>query len=153
MNLIVIEDDENFASLVAKSLEGLVDNVSVFSDWDNAFSTVQNTTGDIAWVDLRMPTSSERQTIDRIAKLRSTHQDIVIIVGSGYITPEIRASLDRAGIDGCYYKGGKYTPEQVGSLIVLGLMRASKRNPNTMNAMLNKAMEWFHKKFPEASIT
>lgn len=149
MDLIVIEDDTNFAMLVAHALEGLTDSVSVYSDWKDAFERVKKgRQGDVAWVDLRMPSSSEKETISHIAKMRRDHNDIVIIVGSGYITPEIRAALEKIGADGVYYKGGKYTPEQIGSLIVLGLMRASKRKPHSMDSLLNKAMDWFHQKFP-----
>lgn len=153
LKLIIIEDDENFAYLLRQSLDGLTNDstVQTVNNWQDAFNLIDKNDHDVAWVDLRMPLSSEQQTVVRIENLRKKNPRIVIIVGSGYITPEIRAQLDHAGVDDCFYKSAQYDSRQVASLIVLGLMKAHKRGGLPKPDLLNYALKWMGEKFPSVS--
>jgi DNA-binding NarL/FixJ family response regulator len=146
VNLVIIEDDANFAHLVAQALDGLVDKVTVMDHWEDLPAIDAN---DLAWVDLRTPRSGVDDSIRHIHSLRQRRPDIVIVVGSGFITPEVRARLEQAGADGCFYKSSSFTAEQVASLIVLALSRATKRNYEANRKLLARALEWHSHRFPE----
>lgn len=152
MTLLVVEDDPNFGELIARALEGLVERVNLVSNWHLAFSHLREEQDDVAWVDLRMPSSDEAQSINSIELMRKHHSNVVIIVGSGYITPEIRAKLERAGVDGVFYKDGSFRAEQVAALIVLGLMKASKRSPHFNDKLLTRGLEWLRDRFPTTKV-
>lgn len=149
VKVVIIEDEADFAKLIGRCLDGLADSVATFSDWIGALQHIDTYDDDVAWVDLRMPTSSEEDSIKHIAELRSRNKRIVIVVGSGYITAEVRAELDRAGADGCFYKTAEFKAEQVASLIVLGMMRANMRYPN--GKLLERALAWMKVRFPNAA--
>lgn len=152
INLLIIEDDPNFGELVGRALEGLVERVNIVCNWHLAFQHVREQQDEVAWVDLRMPTSTETQSIENIELLRKHHTNVVIIVGSGYVTPEIRAKLERAGVDGVFYKSGHFNAEQIATLIILGLMKASKRNPHFNDRLLTRGLEWLRNRFPGANV-
>jgi DNA-binding NtrC family response regulator len=152
LKLLIIEDDANMSVLVARALDGLADEVDRVDNWQQAFIHVETEKDDVVWADLRMPDSPEYESIGNIAKLRALNRRVVIIVGSGFITPLIRAQLDRAGIDGVFYKSAEFRAEQVASLIVLGMMRARLRNTEFDNRMLTKALEWLSERYPTVAI-
>lgn len=152
LKLIVIEDDENFARLVARALDGLVESAERVANWREAFLHISTEKDDVAWVDLRMPGTSEEESIQNITKLRHENHRIVIVVGSGFVTPHVRAKLDRAGVDGCFYKDAGFRAEQVASLIVLGMMRARMRNEAFNDKLLARALEWLSERYPTVHI-
>lgn len=152
LKLLIIEDDPRFASLIVRALEGLADEVETVNDWAKAFIHIETEKDDAVWVDLRMPHSSEEDSIANITKLRNSNHRIVIVVGSGFITPLVRAQLDRAGVDGCFYKDAGFRAEQVASLIVLGMMRARMRNVTTNDKLLTRALEWLGERYPNVAI-
>lgn len=149
MRFLIIEDDETFALLVAKALDGLALPAITATNWEDAERFLEEAVADVVWVDLRMPgVSTELQTIDRIRWLRTRFEDIVIIVGSGYISPEIRDQLKLLGVDEFLYKGSKFEPKQIASLIVRGIMAASGRGAKVDEKLLPMALEWMHERFP-----
>ncbi len=154
MSVLVIEDDENFASLVAKALSGLADEIHIVSNWKDAFDRLDTGVDTAAWVDLRMPGVTEDDAIANIHTLRVHNPGVVIIVGSGYVTPYIRAKLERAGVDAVHYKDASFKAEQVASLITLGIMRASMRVPDSdrIRKILSKALDWMTIRFPHTAI-
>lgn len=149
IRVIVIEDDENFAQLIGMTLTGLIEPISIVDNWEAAFEMIESERHDVAWADLRMPMSHEAETVLRIAHLRKINPDIVIIVGSGYLTPALQAELHRAGTDGIFFKGDRYDPKRVATLIVLGLMRVKKRSVKFNDQLLLKALQWMEQRFPE----
>lgn len=152
LKLLIIEDDKNIPILIERALEGLADTVVHLDNWEAAFEHIYKHNDDAAWIDLRMPGSSEEDSIANIAKLRSLNHRIIIVVGSGFITPYVRAQLDRAGCDGVFYKDGGFRAEQVASLIVLGMMRARMRDVAFNDKLLTKALEWLSDRYPTVAI-
>lgn len=152
LKLLIIEDDANFSTLVARALEGLADEVERVDNWTQAFIHTNTEKDDAVWADLRMPGTSEEEAIENIAKLRTLNHRIVIVVGSGFITPYVRAKLDQAGCDGVFYKNAGFKAEQVASLIVLGMMRARMRNAAFNDKLLGKALEWLSERYPTVPI-
>lgn len=152
VKLLIVEDDENFARLITRALEGLADEAEVVNDWHKAFIHIETEKDDALWADLRMPGTSEEESIERIKMLRESNPKIVIIVGSGFITPHVRSKLNKAGVDAVFYKDAGFKAEQVASLIVLGIMRANMRTPNFYAKLLTKALEWMHSRYPATSI-
>lgn len=147
MKLVIIEDDANFATLLAHALEGLTESVIVVSNWTDARA---NMTGrDVAWIDLRLaPDTHEAESLREITQLREQRSDLVIVVGSGYITPEMRAKLDQAGVDACFYKDSSFSAKQVASLIVAAIMKANMRNNESTRRLLVRALQWMQDRFP-----
>lgn len=153
LKLLIIEDDANFASLVARALEGLVDEAVTVSDWKKAILHIETEKDDCLWADLRMPPHvTEFDAIENIESLRKTHPELVIIVGSGFITPLLRAQLNQAGVDSVFYKDAGFKAEQVASLIVLGIMRAKMRNGNFLDKLLERALGWMSERYPTVAM-
>lgn len=152
LKLLVIEDDPNFAKLVARALEGLADEVETVANWEEAFLHTETKNDDAVWADLRMPGTSEEEAIANITKMRMLNFRIVIVVGSGFITPYVRAQLNKAGVDGVFYKDAGFKAEQVASLIVLGMMRARMRNETFNDKLLSRALEWLSERYPTVAI-
>lgn len=148
MKLLILEDDRNFATLVCVALEGLFDEVQIVESWDKAEPLFSNQ--NVAWIDLRVSADvSVEQAVLKIKTTREQNLDLVIVVGSGFITPELRAKLERAGVDSVFYKDSGFSPQQVASIIVAALMRASMRSGEKVRTLLTKALEWHHLKYPD----
>lgn len=149
MKLIVIEDDPGFAHLIKETLTGFAESISVFDNWGIAnFEDCE-----VAWIDLRMPDSGERETVDRVKRLRAHNKDIIIIIGSGHITPELRDELDHLGIDGWYYKSANFTAGQMASLVILSIMKGVKRTSGLHKKLLQAGLEWLGKRFPAEELS
>lgn len=147
MKLLIIEDDANFAYLVARALDGLTESVVVAQSWEEAKPHLAER--QMAWIDLRLPpTTHEEESVANIRALRMERPELVIIVGSGYITPELRARLDRAGVDAAFYKDASFSAEQVASIIIVALMRANLRGHVENKFLLQRALEWMHERHP-----
>lgn len=149
ITVVILEDDENFATLVQRALEGLADSFTKIDSWTKLDRTNRS---EIMWIDLRMPDSDVKMSLDRIKELRSIDAEMIIIVGSGFISPEISARLHQLDTDGLYFKGGQFDPYQVASIVLLAIMRAKKRNPEAHAALLDRALKWMGKRFPEAAL-
>lgn len=152
LKLLIIEDDENFAQLVVRALDGLVDEAMTVCDWSKALLHIETEKDDCLWADLRMPGTSEEDSLEKIEALRKGNPRIVIIVGSGFITPTIRAQLSKAGVDSVFYKNAGFRAEQVASLIVLGIMRAKMRNGTFLDKLLERALGWMSERYPNVAI-
>ncbi len=148
MKIIIIEDDTNYAELVARALEGLAKPAVVATSWEDAEQYLKEPDTNVMWIDLRMPTSSEARSVEKIKDVRQRFSDIVMIVASGYITPIMREELKAAGVDGFLYKGDHFDPRQVASLIITAMMSASGRSAKVDKSLLPKALEWMHQRFP-----
>jgi len=150
--LLIIEDDQNLSEMIGKALDGLVDSCSQVDNWDEAFAHIEKEGDDAAWIDLRMPKASVEESVQNIAKLRAGNQRIIIIVGSGFITPYVRAQLSQAGVDGCFYKSAAFKAEQVAALIVLGMMRAKMRTPTFNDKFLQRGLALMAQRYPNVAI-
>lgn len=152
LKLLIVEDDRHIATLIGRALDGLADCVDCVDNWEAAFDHISRNNDDALWADLRMPGTSEEDAIANIAKLRSLNHRIVIIVGSGFITPHIRALLDKVGTDAVFYKQAGFKAEQVASLIVLGMMRSRMRDASFNDRLLGRALEWLSERYPTAAM-
>lgn len=155
MIILILEDDMNYATLVAKALEGLAEPAVIAQSWEEAeaYLATHAESPDVAWIDLRMPPNVTVEISEtRIMALRASHPNLVVIVASGYLEPMLRYRLMEAGVDGCLYKGNKFEPAQIASLIVVGLMKASRSGKNVRQQVLDRALEWLHARFPETTL-
>lgn len=152
MKLLILEDDAAFASLVVRALDGLFTSAEIVDSWEKAEPLLIESSA--AWFDLRIYSLDGRSVtaeegVENIGQVRKKCPDLVIIVGSGFISPEMRAKLDRAGVDQVFYKGSGFSPEQVAAIIIGAIMRASMRSGETVRALLDKALQWHHRKYPD----
>ena len=147
VHIAVIEDDEAFTTLLKSTLRGLSDDLHTFYNWTGADESVE--AADIVWIDLRlMPDFGEEQSIARIEALRKKRPGLVIIVGSGYVSPLVRAKLDKAGIDGVFFKNHQFAAREVGILIVASVMRASLRGAEAHRELLERVLAWNSLRYP-----
>lgn len=149
--IVILEDDYNFAFLIKSALDGLAKEIVITESWDDALRNAQN--GQVIWIDLRMPESPIEVSMERVRSLRKENDQIVIIVGSGFISPKIRADLERAGVDGCFYKGVDFKAQQVGALVIAAMMKATKRSYESHKKMLELALQWLKNRYPNADLT
>lgn len=153
MRVLIIEDDPHYADLVARALDGLAKPAVIVSDWEQAEEYLDKKdpegSTEVAWIDLRMPTSTEEESVERITALRARHQDLVIIVASGFLSDDIKSKL--SGVDGFLAKD-RFNPKQVASLIVLGILRSNKRLHRAGGELLNCALVWLHERYPGTTI-
>lgn len=151
MKIVIIEDDAGYAELITRTLDGLADSIQVATDWDTGERLISDK-ADMVWVDLRLPPRTfEADSVIRIRQLRQRHPDLVIIVASGYISPEIKIELKDSGVDDFLYKGGRFDGRQVGSLILRSLVMAGNTGRKINPAILTKATEWLLIRFPNAA--
>jgi DNA-binding NtrC family response regulator len=91
INLLVVDDEEEFLNLIKKRLELRDFNVIAVNRGEKAVEEARNHPIDIALVDLKMPGMDGEQTLKQ---LKNEHQwmEIVILTGHG----SIKSALDTA---------------------------------------------------------
>jgi two-component system response regulator DesR len=118
LRIVIAEDDEKLAALVAQMLDGdgRFEVVGRAADGDQAVRLVEQHTPDIVLMDIAMPV---RDGIDatRVIHQRDSAQHVVIYTGSGEYGDVARA--DAAGAGGFLHKDALTSPDLADALHVL----------------------------------
>lgn len=126
MKILIVEDNDHYANLVRKYLNGLATEIVVVHSWADAQRHVQMRY-DVAWFDLHIPDAQISDMVLKIAEMRDKHQKTVIVVCSGYITEERKKELSAIGADVIADKSMVLNPVEITSLVMLGIMNAVHR--------------------------
>ncbi len=154
MKVIIAEDDEAFSGMVERCLQGIAREIVIAKTW----AEVEEYMGqrpDILWSDLRLLDSDPDQTFGKIAAVRQSDKDIVIIIMSGYVSPEMENKAKNSGIDVVALKGrDTSTRNKIMSLIMLAISNAQVRSPGSQRMpILNRAIELIINSLPKAEPT
>jgi CheY-like chemotaxis protein len=120
--ILIAEDEHNMRSLLRRSLSRIGYRVITAADGQEVIDLYQRHKEQIQVVllDLGLP---KIQGWDVIVQLRREQPDLHVVVTSGYIDPNLKMKLDRAGVDAVVYKPYAITH------IVETLQRIIERSP------------------------
>ncbi|WP_054032847.1 response regulator [Desulfatitalea tepidiphila] len=94
INLLIVDDEEQFLHSISRSLEMRDFNVTAVNRGDKALEVARNQPIDIALVDLKMPGMDGKETLEALKK-QHPWMEIVILTGHGTI--DSAAECSRAG--------------------------------------------------------
>lgn len=84
INLLIVDDEEDFLNSIRRSLEVRGFNVTAVNSGEKAIAAAKDKTLDIALVDLKMPGIDGKQTLELLKKERQW-MEIIILTGHGTI--------------------------------------------------------------------
>lgn len=91
INLLLVDDEEQFVKSISKSLEVRGFNVIAVNQGDKAIEAARNHPIDIALLDLKMPGLSGEETL-KILKKEHEWMEVVILTGHGAIDSAIECT-------------------------------------------------------------
>ena len=101
--ILVVEDEEPLVRLLNKVLPREGYQVLAATDGEQGIDVYQDHKSeiDIVLLDLGLP---KMTGMDVIPKLREQNPDVNIVIATGYLEPEVKAELLRAGVRDCIHK-------------------------------------------------
>ena len=151
MKIIVIEDDANYAELVRHALDGLATSVQVFHNWEEARYAIEQKPN-VLWIDLAVTGVTFDDVTRNIGNARKD-AELIIVVASGFLDAKRRKELEIVGVDFMDDKQNRIDPLQIASLIVLGILKAKRRGSKSAAALLDRALEFMHARFPDSVVS
>lgn len=94
INLLIVDDEEQFLSAISRSLELRDFNVIAVNRGDKALEAARSQPVDIALVDLKMPGMDGQETLE---SLKKEHPWMEIIILTGHGTIDSASSCTRSG--------------------------------------------------------
>ncbi|MDY7032839.1 MAG: response regulator [Thermodesulfobacteriota bacterium] len=95
INLLLVDDEEQFATSISKSLEVRGFRVIMVNRGEKAIEAARNHPIDIALVDLKMPGLSGEETLKALKK-EHKWMEVVILTGHGTIDSAVECTKDGA---------------------------------------------------------
>lgn len=95
INLLIVDDEEQFLESISKSLELRSFNVIAVNRGEKAIEAAKNNRIDIALVDLKMPGISGQETL-RLLKQQHEWMEVVILTGHGAIDSAVECTKSGA---------------------------------------------------------
>jgi signal transduction histidine kinase/CheY-like chemotaxis protein len=125
--VLVVEDEEKMVYLLRKALLRNEYNVLVASDGEQAIDLYHRRKQDIAVVllDIGLPKIAG---LDVILRMKEENPNVKVIVASGYIDPDFKSRMQRAGVQGFIEK--PYNPDAVVRMLCASL----ESSPRQLNA-------------------
>lgn len=153
MKIVLIEDNQRYSDILANMLDGFASEVVVVKTWEEAKPHLEDNP-DVAWIDLQLPDSGPEETVMRIGEVRSNDPDVVIIVVSGHIDPQIEKDALRHGADHIEQKAISGTRQKLLSLIMLAMVKAQQRGAKRrLPTLLEHAARFMAETFPQKQTT
>ena len=90
INLLIVDDEEQFLESISKSLQVRDFNVVAVNRGEKAIEAAKKTLFDIALVDLKMPGMSGEETLKALKKAHK-YMEVVILTGHGTIDSAVDA--------------------------------------------------------------
>ena len=94
INVLIVDDEEQFLSAISRSLELRDFNVIAVNRGEKAIEAARNNPVDIALVDLKMPGINGEETLKA---LKAEHQWMEVIILTGHGTIDSAAECTRSG--------------------------------------------------------
>ena len=95
INLLIVDDEEQFLESISKSLELRDFNVIAVNRGEKAIEAAKNNTIDIALVDLKMPGISGEETL-KLLKQEHKWMEVVILTGHGAVDSAVECTKSGA---------------------------------------------------------
>jgi len=95
INLLIVDDEEQFLKSISKSLELRDFNVIAVNRGEKAIEAAKNNPIDIALVDLKMPGMSGEETL-RLLKQEHKWMEVVILTGHGAVDSAVECTRSGA---------------------------------------------------------
>ena len=108
--ILVVEDERNMMKLLCRVLERHGYKILTASDGETAVETYQHTKKaiDVVLLDLGLPKMTGREVLRHI---KNENPDAKVVIASGYLEPEVKSEIDRAGVK--YFLSKPYRPDEV----------------------------------------
>ena len=108
--ILVVEDERNMMKLLYKVLEQHGYKILTASDGETAVETYQHSKKaiDVVLLDLGLPKMTGREVLRHI---KNENPDAKVVIASGYLEPEVKSEIDRAGVK--YFLSKPYRPDEV----------------------------------------
>ena len=125
--VLVVEDEEKMVYLLRKALLRNEYHVLVASDGEQAIDLYHRRKQDIGVVllDIGLPKIAG---LDVILRMKEENPNVKVIVASGYIDPDFKSKMQRAGVQGFIEK--PYNPDDVVRMLCASL----ESSPRQLNA-------------------
>ncbi len=94
INLLIVDDEEDFLNAISRSLEMRDFNVIAVNRGDRALEAAREQEIDIALVDLKMPGMDGQETLEA---LKASHPWMEIVILTGHGTIDSAAACTRSG--------------------------------------------------------
>ena len=139
INLLIVDDEEQFLNSIRRSLEVRDFNVVTVNRGDKAIEEARSHPFDIALVDLKMPGIDGEETLKALKK---EHKAMEVVILTGHGTIDSAASCTRSGAYSYLQKPCEL--EQLLDTLVKAykkkVMHTKKLEEQKMNAMLKISM-------------
>ncbi len=95
INLLIVDDEEEFLNSITRSLELRDFNVVAVNRGEKAIEAAKNSSFDIALVDLKMPGISGEETL-KLLKEQHKWMEVVILTGHGAVNSAVECTKSGA---------------------------------------------------------
>lgn len=104
MKILIVDDDVRWSNVAAAMLSGVADRVLFSTSLKDAKERISKPNGfDVVVLDLVLPDSAARETLEQIPEINRTGRKVVVV--SGYVTEDIRKLAQARGARDCLFKG------------------------------------------------
>jgi PAS domain S-box-containing protein len=108
--ILLVEDEKNMLELLEKVLVRHGYRVLAASDGETALNVYRRSKEaiDVVLLDIGLPKVAGR---DVLLKIKNENPDVKVVIASGYLEPELKSEIDRAGVK--YFLSKPYRPDEV----------------------------------------
>jgi PAS domain S-box-containing protein len=108
--ILLVEDEKNMLDLLEKTLVQQGYQVLTAADGETALNVYRRSKEgiDVVLLDIGLPKVAGR---DVLLKIKNENPDVKVVIASGYLEPELKSEIDRAGVK--YFLSKPYRPDEV----------------------------------------
>jgi CheY-like chemotaxis protein len=105
MRVLIVEDSEPLAKLIAGYIQPIATNIMIAPDMATAMAELRKVPAfDIVTLDLNLPDSGVLDTLKRVVEIKQLNPDCLLVVITGMVSPEQEKLALDAGADGFMHK-------------------------------------------------
>lgn len=109
MKLLIVEDDPALSNVLLRLFEPIADMCKTVSSFTDGLNAMISDRFDIVTLDLNLPDTRDRHTLERIKELKAVHPQAIVIVYTGITSPGLEKEALDAGADGFITKADAAT--------------------------------------------
>lgn len=140
LRILIIEDNTNFGNMLVTFLSDIAYEIVLVKNWEEANEYLA-THPDVAIVDLQLADLNIPRSVAQVQDLRARDKNIVIIILSGFVSPDIHRALLEIPVEMVEEKQTSYSVEKLFALVIMGLMKAIKRGSQGQQGQLVALMQ------------